>query len=599
MRRLKENAMLETEISKTGDVIVEGHVIGRLEGFRFAPDASAGGSEAKALSGAAQKALAGEIEARATRLAHAPDSQFVLASDGTIRWIGDAVAKLMAGDNLLRPRVRILADEQLTGAAHEAVQTRLDLWTHTHIERALAPLFVLSAAEDITGLARGIAYQIVEALGVLERGKVADDVKNLDQAARATLRKHGVRFGAYHIYVPALLKPGPRALAAQLWALKNGGPDLTGMDELLRLAASGRTSFRVDKDTNKQLYRTIGYRVCGERAVRVDILERLADLIRPALLWKEGVTSKPAGAFDGRGFTVTQAMTSLTGSSGEDFGSILRALGYRMDRRPRPVETASAPPADARPAEEDAAEQSLAAQETTDPSTADEPGAVAQSEPVETATTAVVEPVAAELESQQEAAVEPQTSEIAASLDEVPTDEAVSVEAQAGEAGLDTAERPPEAEASSVEKPDSAAAAEPEFIEVWRPGRSEERRPRRRRPPRDRIPSETPAQTQAPAPTQATAAAPSPAPHPDGARRDREDRRKPRDAADRGAGRNQEGRREGRDRDRRRDRRDEDRPPRVWEAGRDRRSKEPDPDSPFAKLAALKAQLEAEAKDRH
>ncbi|HMF29259.1 MAG TPA: helicase-related protein, partial [Candidatus Cybelea sp.] len=131
MRRLKENAMLETEISKTGDVIVEGHVIGRLEGFRFAPDASAGGSEAKALSGAAQKALAGEIEARATRLAHAPDSQFVLASDGTIRWIGDAVAKLTAGDNLLRPRVRILADEQLTGAAHEAVQTRLDLWAHT------------------------------------------------------------------------------------------------------------------------------------------------------------------------------------------------------------------------------------------------------------------------------------------------------------------------------------------------------------------------------------------------------------------------------------------------------------------------------------
>src|SRR5271165_5155355 len=72
MRRLKENTMLETEISKTGDVIVEGHVIGRLEGFRFAADASAGGSEAKALSAAAQKALAGEIEARANRLAHAP-----------------------------------------------------------------------------------------------------------------------------------------------------------------------------------------------------------------------------------------------------------------------------------------------------------------------------------------------------------------------------------------------------------------------------------------------------------------------------------------------------------------------------------------------
>jgi ATP-dependent RNA helicase SUPV3L1/SUV3 len=593
MRRLKENAMLETEISKTGDVIVEGHVIGRLEGFRFAPDASAGGSEAKALSGAAQKALAGEIEARATRLAHAPDSQFVLAADGTIRWIGDAVAKLTAGDNLLRPRVRILADEHLTGAAQEAVQTRLDLWTHTHIERALAPLFVLSAADDITGLARGIAYQIVEALGVLERGKVADDVKNLDQAARATLRKHGVRFGAYHIYVPALLKPGPRALAAQLWALKNGGPDLTGMDELLRLASSGRTSFRVDKDTNKQLYRTIGYRVCGERAVRVDILERLADLIRPALLWKDGVTPKPAGAFDGRGFTVTQAMTSLTGSSGEDFGSILRALGYRVDRRPRPVETSSAPPADTAPGGESTIDPALAAQDGGGSAPADDASVAAQPGPIEVATEAVVEV-------QRDAAVDIQSSEPAAAAEETSAEQDVAVDPPAEAAGLDAADRSEEAEveAARAEPSETPAAAEAEFIEVWRPGRSEERRPRRRRPGRDKRPADAPVQTQTPPQEQAATVAPSAPIHREEGRRDREDRRKPRDATDRG-GRSHEGRREGRDRDRRRERRDEDRPPRVWEAGRDRRGKEPDPDSPFAKLAALKAQLEAEAKDRH
>ena len=347
MRRLRENTMLETEITKTGEVVVEGHAIGRLDGFRFAPAATASGSEAKALGAAAQKALAGEIESRATRLSQGADSQFVLAAGGTIRWVGEAVAKLTAGDNILRPRVRILADDQLTGAAQEHVQTRLDLWTRTHIERLLGPLFVLGAAEDVTGLARGIAFQVVEALGVLERSKVADDVKSLDQTARAVLRKHGVRFGAFHIYVPALLKPGPRGLAAELWALKHGGPEVKGLDEVQRLASSGRTSFAADKETPKALYRATGYRVCGERAVRVDILERLADLIRPALAWREGTTEKPAGAFDGRSFTVTQAMTSLTGSSGEDFASILRALGYRMEKRPKPAEApVAAPPAD-------------------------------------------------------------------------------------------------------------------------------------------------------------------------------------------------------------------------------------------------------------
>ncbi len=344
MRRLKESTMLETEIGKTGEVVVEGHVIGRLDGFVFAAAPSAGGSEAKALQATAQKALAGEIDARAARLSQAPDEQFVLAADGAIRWQGDAVGKLVAADEVLRPRVRVLADEQLTGAARDMVQARLDLWLKSHVEKILGPLFALSAAEDITGMARGVAFQLVEALGVLERQKVADDVKGLDQPARATLRKYGVRFGAYHIYLPNLLKPAPRILAAQLWALKHAAPDAKGLDELRALASGGRTSIPADKEIARPLYRTVGYRVCGERAVRVDILERLADLIRPALSWREGSPiPKPPGAAEGGGFTVTPAMTSLTGASGEDFATVLRSLGYRADRRPKPVEAAAPP----------------------------------------------------------------------------------------------------------------------------------------------------------------------------------------------------------------------------------------------------------------
>src|SRR6516164_2398389 len=87
MRRLRENTALEADISKSGDVMVEGHGIGRLDGFMFTPEPSSPGSEAKAVAGAAQKALAGEINARATRLAQAADGQFVLSNDGTVRWL--------------------------------------------------------------------------------------------------------------------------------------------------------------------------------------------------------------------------------------------------------------------------------------------------------------------------------------------------------------------------------------------------------------------------------------------------------------------------------------------------------------------------------
>src|SRR5205814_7670187 len=115
MRRLRENTSLNTEIGKTGEVIVEGHVIGRLDGFTFAPDAAEAGSDAKALQAAAQAVLAGEINTRAERLGNAPNDQFVLTSDGTIRWTGDAVARLTAAGKARHPRIRSISCQRLTG----------------------------------------------------------------------------------------------------------------------------------------------------------------------------------------------------------------------------------------------------------------------------------------------------------------------------------------------------------------------------------------------------------------------------------------------------------------------------------------------------
>ena len=166
----------------------------------------------------------------------------------------------------------------------------------------LGPLLQLEKAPTSTGIARGIAFQIAEALGVLERSEVPQEVRGLDQDGRAALRRLGVRFGAYHLYLPALLKPAPRALAAQLWALEaRRARRRRASTRSPHLAGSGRTSIPVDPKIAKALYRAAGFRVCGGRAVRVDILERLADLIRPAIAYRPGVTpgEPPPGAADG------------------------------------------------------------------------------------------------------------------------------------------------------------------------------------------------------------------------------------------------------------------------------------------------------------
>ena len=560
MRRLRENTMLEAEITDNGDILVESQHLGRLEGFRFTPDARAEGPEAKALRAAAAKVLGSEIEARAGKLAEAGDDAFVLSLDGTLRWIGAPVAKLQPSDKIYEPRLLLLADDNLTGASLDKVEQRLILWLKTHISKLIGPLLALENGDNLSGPARGVAYQVAENFGVLDRARVAEVVKALDQTARSELRNLGIRFGAYHIYTAALMKPAPRALAAQLYALKHE-PDATGVADVSHLAASGRTSIPVDASISKDLYRVADFRVAGGRAVRVDILERLADLIRPALAWRAGNPGEaPAGTYEGGGFLVTGAMTSLVGCAGDDFASILASLGYRKEMKPAPQ------PKPAAPAQVEAAQVEAA-----------------PAEPAADAESTTPTPDAAE-------ATADVVSETA--VVETPADEPAPAAADAAPA----AETPP---------------AEPVLVAVWRPGRPDHDRPRHQRPHHrghgDR--NRPPARAAGEAPAQPAAEA-GDRPQRDRVPREerrpdrREDNRKREFNRDRPPRKEGEGRPEGErkpfpgkggkpNRDRPGGKPGAERE-RVWQ-DKPRTEKALDPDSPFAKLMALKAQMEGKS----
>jgi ATP-dependent RNA helicase SUPV3L1/SUV3 len=231
----------------------------------------------------------------------------------------------------MRPRIVLLADELLSGHAREHVQARVERFVNHHIATVLKPLDDLTRAEDLQGIAKGLAYQIAENLGVLFRRDVADDVKTLDQDGRASMRKYGIRFGAYHVFMPALLKPAPAELITLLWALKNDALGKPGYGDLIPALAAGRTSIVTDNTFERNFYRLAGFRFLGKRAVRIDILERLADLIRPLLQWKPGAPSRPDGAYDGRHFLATPAMLSILGATADDMEEILKGLGYRAE----------------------------------------------------------------------------------------------------------------------------------------------------------------------------------------------------------------------------------------------------------------------------
>jgi ATP-dependent RNA helicase SUPV3L1/SUV3 len=475
LRRYRENAMLNAEVTSAGDVLVEGQTVGRLQGFRFAQDTEANSEAAKVAGPAIAVAIAREGDIRAARLSEAVDSSLVLANDGAIRWLGDPIAKLVAGEKLLQPRAVILADEAVTNAAKEAGQRRLDLWVTAQVRRVLGPLLDLEAGEGLDGAARGVAFQLAESLGVLERGRVAQDVKGLDQNARGVLRKLGVRFGAYYVYVPALLKPAPRLLALQLWTLKNSqAPGDERLGDLPQLAA-GRTSFVADKSLPRETLRIAGFRLCGERAVRVDILERLADLIRPAVAYRPGASQgpPPPGAADGDGFVVTVAMTSLTGCSGEALGAILRSIGFESRPVKGPAITVPLKAPEAPPAPSAAETESRSAM-------APVPSPI-EIEPHAEAPASIVQPADASPQTETEATVpieHPGEIDVQAPGVEPQDDPTVEPHLQQdGDRAVETAEisvatsEAPDGSPSKAESAEASPQADGAMIEVWRPVR--------------------------------------------------------------------------------------------------------------------------------
>jgi ATP-dependent RNA helicase SUPV3L1/SUV3 len=552
IRHLRDRLMALPEINDRGEVSLEGHLIGSIEGFRFTLARSEDG-DPKGLRTAAGQIIAPEIRNRAERLAGAPNEELILATDGFVRWKGEVVANLLDGDSLFAPRLLLLADESLSGVELERVQERLNLWLRHHINTQLESIMVLAEPADLEGAARGLAFRLYENLGILPRAGVGDEVKALDQDVRAKMRKHGIKFGAYHLYLPLSLKPAPRELAIVLYALKHGGIRQPGVSELPHIVLSGRTSFLIDPEVKPALYEVAGFKVAGRRAVRVDILERLADIIRPLIAFdpKTATNTAPAGAAEGNGFRVTVEMTSLLGCSGEDFASILSSLGYRMRKVPKvvaapvvPVASADATaagadeptPPSAPTSEVETAPAEQAAPVAEDSTGADAPVAVPPTEasvaPDPRPTPA--EPIAADVES---GIGQPDHAAAAAAPLAAPevtpaeaASDAVSSTAVADGPATDTpsADAIPATEAVPVAPAgtgvEDAKPAEPEFDEIWSPGgRRPERNEHRHEPRGDRGPR-TPRAPQAAA---ADGAAPA-EPGADGPRPPRHRRHTPR-----------------------------------------------------------------------
>ena len=315
MRRLKQKESLVADVNKDGEVTVEGQFVGRLEGFQFRQDASASPDEAKTLRSASLQALAPEFHLRADRMYNAPDTEIDFTEQGGLMWGSSAVGKLIAGSNALKPHVQAFVDVEAGPEVAEKVARRLQHFIDRKISTLFEPLINMQRDESLTGMARGFAFRMIEGLGVLDRAGVGEDVKSLDQEARSALRKHGIRFGQFTIFMPLLLKPAPTRLRLLLWSLASG------LQEFPEAPPPGLVTVPTDETKPAGYHLKSGYRAAGQRALRVDMAERLADMLR---------TQDTRG-----GFEATADMLSITGMTLEQFADLMQGLGYRAEKAER------------------------------------------------------------------------------------------------------------------------------------------------------------------------------------------------------------------------------------------------------------------------
>ena len=343
LSRLEEEGEAEALVDPGGVVTVEGHRTGILIGFRYQPDEDTGDAATKKkMRNAALRALRGEAERRLDRVLRAPEAAFTLTADGRIAWLEAPVGRLLKGDTALSPRVAVLDTDLLDAEQRGRLEAHLASWLDGQLAAHLAPLKSLATAE-IEGPARGLAFQLAEGLGVVPRGQVAPLLNSVDPEGRRALKGFGVWLGFAHLYLPTVLKPAPSKWRTALWGVWH---DKMGA---YKAPGDGLMSVPADPDIETGFYTAAGYGVVGGRAIRVDILERLA-------LAAHKLAETPP-------FQAPPEFAAIVGCSRDQLPDIMVGLGYRKEER-KP-----APPAEAEAGEDPAAAPPAAPPEATEAAT--------------------------------------------------------------------------------------------------------------------------------------------------------------------------------------------------------------------------------------
>ena len=307
-RGLKQDIQHEAKISKNNEIIMDGQLVGKINGLKIILDYTSNAlqTDIRSIKKAARNGAALELKKRIEEIIASPE-HFSLKKDKNIYWKEKIIGKIYPGKNYLNPDVKILVDESVELQDQQRISSSLSNWLKLEKQNLLQDLIKIENSQYENRFIRGLCYQLFENNGVLKRENVNEIVKQINKEDRSILRKLGIKIGRYHIYQPRMVKPAAVNFKTILWNCFHNLSDN-------KSPAFGLNFVKNFSNHDKEYLLICGFETFDNYIIRIDILERL--FLKIISLSKNGL------------FELTSDILNLLGSTKEDFKELMKKMNY-------------------------------------------------------------------------------------------------------------------------------------------------------------------------------------------------------------------------------------------------------------------------------
>ena len=310
-RGLKQDMLLETDVSEDNKVLIDKQYVGELRGLKFIIDFNSKNLDVdlKSIKKAARRGVEIELIKRAKQIMK--EGNLSIDKENKIVWLNNPIAKIKKGENYLSPELEIIADEALPLDIQKELEQFTKSWLSSHLNEILGDLISLIKVKIENQYLRALSFQLYENNGVLKRQDVDNIIKLISKEERKKLWDMGIKIGRYHVFLPKMLKPKAVTLRTMLWRTYNE------ISFNINIPKFG-LNFVINDNFNEKFLLLCGFAKFKDYFVRIDILEKLfINIIEKSV---------------DRKFKISTEMMNLLGCSKENFFKLIDLMNYKKSK---------------------------------------------------------------------------------------------------------------------------------------------------------------------------------------------------------------------------------------------------------------------------